>query len=162
MEKQVLKRRREGDNFPAPPHTSIGSRERESLRDRRQSLGMKFLPLGSTFNALLGDYVCPPTTFFSPTLLAASRESGKQSGRLENVILLTEEGKNTLCSRTPAVHSPHFIFQRPNSREERDGVVVGRLKSKTPALLDPPASISCQSQFTWACLPSRSPSRLLR
>ena len=53
----------------------------------------------------LGDYVCPPTTFFSPTLLAASRESGKQSGRLENVILLTEEGKNTLCSRTPAVHS---------------------------------------------------------
>ena len=58
-----------------------------------------------------------------------------QSGRLENVILLTEEGKNTLCSRTPAVHSPHFIFQRPNSREEkeRDGVVVGRLKSKTPA-----------------------------
>ena len=127
---------------------------------------MKFLPLGSTFNALLGGLRLPAhaNDFFSPALLAASRESGKQSGRLENVILLTERGqKHTLLTHSGPLAAFHFpTAEFPGREKEREGETEWpsvASKAKRPLssillyLLPKPIHLG---------MPSRSPSRLLR
>ena len=105
-----------------------------------QSVGMKFLPLGATFNALLGGLrrgqpPAPPTTFFSPRLLAwptASREAAR-AARLENGILLTEQ-KHTLLTHSSLRLSSVAAFHFPTAEFSGRKIRPVASKAKRPLL----------------------------
>ena len=143
MEKQVLKRRREGDNFPAPPQTSIGKFGRE--RDRRQSLGMKFLPLGSTFNALLGGLRLPANDFFQSNAvgcLEGVRQAVRQTGKCD--IIDRGGQKHTLLTHssplTRRISFPNGRIPGKRERERETEWSSVASKAKRPRPLDPPLS----------------------
>ena len=98
----------------------------------------------------LGDYGCmpatPSTTFFSPRLLADGLPQGRPpcrpAGKCD--IIIDREQKHTqLTFGWSAVQSPHFIFQRPNSREERP--VASKAKRPLHARLSSPPPAKANS-----------------